>query len=108
MPYKDKEKHRKYMKEYRLKNKNKLNTYSQEWRESQKDGYNRVYLLEDYNYVGMTEQPIKERFRVHKAKFGRDCTNHRILYKTKSKSDAKELEALLHDMGYEGKHERWS
>ena len=74
-----------------------------EYREKQKDGYHRVYLLEDYNYVGVTIN-VNNRFSVHKSKFNRDCTNHRILYKTKDRKEALELEELLHDIGYEGKH----
>ena len=72
-----------------------------DYKNNQKDGYHRVYLLEDYNYVGVTNN-INHRFNQHKWKSNRDCTNHRVLYKTKDRSEALELEALLHDMGYEG------
>ena len=76
--------------------------WNKKYRESQKDGYYKVYLLEDYNYVGYTGQSLKARFALHKCKNNRDCTNHRVLYKTKSKKEAKELESFLHSMGYEG------
>ena len=101
--------HREYMKEYRKKlketNPNKLKEEAKKRYEKQLDGHYSVYLLEDYNYVGYTNC-LYWRFANHKSKKGRDCTNHRVLYKTKDISEAKELEALLHDMGYEGKYER--
>jgi predicted GIY-YIG superfamily endonuclease len=92
-----------YAKQYYLKNREKLLKQRAEYRETLKQDYYSVYLLEDYNYVGVTNQ-IKLRFAEHKRKHNRDCTNYRILYKTKSKKDARELELLLHDLGYEGKH----
>ena len=113
MPYKDKEKYKEYQKAYQLKNKLKLSEYKKQYREDNKerlkeyfkgygkDGYNYVYLLEDYNYVGCTNS-ISNRFRAHKSEHKRDCTNHRILYKTKDRSEALELEQLLHSMGYNG------
>ena len=95
-----KEERNAYMKEYRAKNPQRTKQY----RDNQKDGYHRVYLLEDYNYVGVTNN-IKQRFYLHKSQHNRDCTNHRVLYKTKSREDALELEELLHDIGYEGRNE---
>lgn len=101
---KNKEKLNARSKEWRANNKEHIKEYNKERRAKQKDGYHRVYLLEDYNYVGVTSN-IYTRFRQHKSEFKRDCTNHRVLYKTKDRSEALELEALLHDMGYEGKHQ---
>ena len=94
-------------KKYYLKNKEKRKEYLKEYRANQKDGYHRVYLLEDYNYVGVTNN-ISHRFCKHKSEHNRDCTNHRVLYKTKDRSEALELEALLHDMGYEGKNNKYA
>jgi len=98
-------KNKEYYKKYYLENKEKLSEYAKDYykqyRDDKKDGYHRVYLLEDYNYVGVTDN-IYYRFNLHKSKFNRDCTNHRVLYKTKDRDEALELEALLHDMGYEG------
>ena len=97
----NKEERRKaYQKEYYKKWKENNKDY---YKGQGKDGYQYVYLLEDYNYVGCTNS-ISNRFKVHKCENDRDCTNHRILYKTKDRSEAFELEALLHDIGYEGKH----
>jgi len=107
------EKHRQAQRRYYQKNKEKVLAKAKQWRnknkdyqtnywKSLKDGYHRVYLLEDYNYVGVTDS-IYRRFAKHKYLHNRDCTNHRILYKTKSREDALELEELLHDIGYKGK-----
>ncbi len=63
-----------------------------------------VYLLEDDNYVGVT-QNINYRKAVHKH-LNRNIDKLRILYSTKKRSDALELEELLHTMGYEGKHNK--
>ena len=63
---------------------------------------NVVYLLEDENYVGVT-QNIEWRMSQHRSK-GKSTNNYRILHSTPNREDALELEELLHDMGYEGKH----
>ena len=97
----NKEKRKEYSKQYYLANKQKVKEKVKKYKNNQKDGYHRVYLLEDYNYVGVTNN-ITHRFGQHKSEYSRDCNNHRILYKTKDRSEALELEALLHDMGYEG------
>ena len=82
-------------------NKEYRNTYAKEYIHSLKDGEHKVYLLPECNYVGVTNNPIR-RFIEHKS-VGRDNTNPRILYSTPDREEAEELEALLHDMGYEGK-----
>ena len=64
-----------------------------------------VYLLtEDVPWVGYTEN-IYDRMCNHKSN-GRitNLKSYRVLYTTTDKSEAKELEALLHDEGYLGKH----
>ena len=101
---KNKEKRKEYDKQYYLANKEKVKEKVKKFKANQKDGYHRVYLLEDYNYVSVTNN-IKQRFYLHKSQHNRDCTNHRVLYKTKSREDALELEELLHDIGYEGRNE---
>ena len=97
------EKHREYCKRYRDNNKEQL-VLAQKNRLKKlraTESY-KVYLLEDYNYVG-TSQLLSRRFAQHRYENNRDCTNHRILYTTQDRSDALELEELLHDMGYEGR-----
>ena len=101
------QKRKEYNSKWRLKNKEKIKYYYKDYHNNKKDGYHRVYLLQDYNYVGVTNN-IYYRFNTHKLKENRDCSNHRILYKTKDRSEALELEALLHDMGYEGKSKRYN
>ena len=98
---------REYNKKFYYENKQRAKDYYKKYTDNKKDGYHRVYLLEDYNYVGLTNS-IYHRFINHKSKENRDCSNHRILYKTKDRSEALELEALLHDMGYEGKSKRYN
>ena len=90
-----------YNKKYRLENKEKIAAYYKEYHNNKKDINHNVYLLEDYNYVGVTNN-LYYRFNTHKTKENRDCSNHRILYKTKDRSEALELEQLLHSMGYKG------
>jgi len=102
-PEKYKEINNKATKKYYHNNKEYFSDYAKNRLQSLKDGYYKVYLLEDYNYVGVTGN-ITGRFYSHKYHNDRDCTNHRILYKTKDRGEALELEALLHDMGYEGRH----
>lgn len=72
--------------------------------ESKRDGYHRVYLLTERNYAGTT-QDLYQRMNRHK-KDGNitDTNNFRVLYKTKDRDEALELESLLHDMGYKGRH----
>ena len=84
---------------WREKNKLKFQEYSKKRYNSTNDGYYRVYLIDDY--VGMSIN-IKNRMYWHKNVMKRDISNYRVLYKTKSKKDARELESLLHDMGYKG------
>jgi hypothetical protein len=106
-----------YHKEYYLKNKAKVLAKNKEYRdshkddekirnkerfESTKDGYHIVYLLEDCKYVGVTNN-LQHRLRQHKTN-GRDITNHLILYKTTNRDEAHEVESLLHEIGFEGKH----
>ena len=97
---KNKDKRKLQMKNYYQKNKDNILEQRKEYYIDNIDDYYSVYLLEDYNYVGYTNS-IKWRFTNH-IKAGKDCTNYRVLYKTKSKKDALELEAFLHSMGYEG------
>ena len=76
---------------------------NKKWSESVKDGHFSVYLLPDHNYVGQTSC-MYDRMNNHRSQCGRNVNNVRILYTTKCRDEALELEELLHDMGYEGKH----
>ena len=69
-----------------------------------KDGLHHVYLIPKDNYVGTSEQ-LKMRLAGHRY-YGRDTTGWRILYSTKNRDEALELESLLHDLGYNGRHNR--
>ena len=92
-----KEYQRKYQKEY---------YHTHELYENCKDGYHRVYLLEDYNYVGCTGISLQKRFNGHKSEFGRIIKKDRykVLFKSKDRDEALQVEAQYHDMGYEGRH----
>ena len=92
--------HKRQAAEYYLKNKEKLHAHNKAYTESKKDGNYHVYTIS--NYAGVTTVP-DTRLQQHKNK-GRDGNTWRVLYSTPYESDALELEALLHDMGYEGRH----
>ena len=77
--------------------------YMKKYNPTKKDGHYSVYLLPDHNYVGQTNS-IYHRMTSHRSDNGRNTDNVRVLYTTKSRDEALELEALLHDMGYEGRH----
>ena len=73
---------------------------------SKRDGYHRVYLLTERNYAGTT-QDIYQRMNRHKTDGNiTNSKNYRVLYKTKNRDEALELESLLHDIGYEGRHSK--
>ena len=113
---KNKEKLDKVNKEYARNNKEKVNEYQRKYQkdyyhenetyENSKDGYHRVYLLKDYNYVGCTQLPLQKRFNGHKSECGRIIKEGRyeVLFKSKDRDEALRVEAQYHDMGYEGKH----
>ena len=97
---KNKGKRKTSFQKYYKKNKEVLSSYNKQWVESKKDGNYHVYIIN--NYAGITAAP-DIRLQQHKNK-GRDGNTWRVLYSTPYESDALELEALLHDMGYEGRH----
>ncbi len=83
-------------------NPTKWRTKNREWITGKKDGLTHVYMLEN-EYVGVTNN-LYARMTHHK--HVGNPTNYRVLYSTKNRADALELEELLHDMGYEGKHNK--
>ena len=81
-------------------NPEKWRALNREWIVSKEDGLHHVYLLKN-EYVGITKN-LYHRMSVHKH-FGNPeiaC----ILHSTPDRENALELEGLLHDMGYKGKH----
>lgn len=69
-----------------------------------KTGIHHVYLLPKENYVGVTEFPSLRILDRHKNHYKRNIEGWRILHSTKIRDEALELEELLHDMGYNGRH----
>ena len=61
-----------------------------------------VYLLPEENYVGTTSW-LEHRIIGHQ-RLGRTTEGIRVLYSTKNRDEALELEDLLHDIGYDGRH----
>ena len=84
-----------------IRNKPERKIYAKNYRESLNDALYSVYLLINEKYGGVTQSMYK-RLQNHK-NLGRD-TEYRVLYQTKDRDEALELEALLHDEGYKGKH----
>ena len=95
--------HIEYVKQYRKNNPEK----EKQWNENEITGISLVYLLPDHNYVGVTNR-FNRRMSDHRSTQGRNTDNVRVLYTTKSRDEALELEALLHDMGYEGRNENYT
>ena len=97
--YVDNERSKKFAKE----NPEKVNEINRRIYHNQKDGKCRVYMLpNENNYVGQTVH-IKKRMDLHKSD-GNNTTDYRVLMACDTVEDAKELESLLHDMGYPGKY----
>ena len=99
----NKDKHLEYQRKYQKDYYHENQTY-----EKSKDGYHRVYLLEDYNYVGCTQQPLRKRFNGHKSDFGRIVKEgrYKVLFKSLDRNEALKVESQYHDMGYEGRHKQ--
>tara|TARA_R110000796_G_scaffold203982_3_gene320171 strand:+ start:202 stop:657 length:456 start_codon:yes stop_codon:yes gene_type:complete len=105
-----------YLKQYRKNNPGKQKSWSKkyddkpstklkksQYYEENKDGHYSVYLLPNHNYVGKTNC-VEHRMSNHRSQHSRYTKNVRILYTTKCEAEALELEALLHDLGYEGRN----
>ena len=116
MAYKNKEKQREYLKNWRENNKEKTKAYDKFHNEankekkavqkkanyeSKKDGLFTVYLLVNENYVGQTSG-LYARLNNHKNKHGRDVSDVQILGKYKTREEAKAVEAEYHSKGYLG------
>ena len=81
-------------------NKEHYHAYNKQYKESKKDGLYHVYTVD--NYAGQTTNVWRRK--VDHKHSGKDMNTFRVLYSTPDYSDALELEALLHDEGYEGRH----
>ena len=81
-------------------NKELYHAYNHRYSQSKKDGLYHVYIID--NYAGQTTNLWRRK--VEHKNIGRDINNFRVLYSTPDYSQALELEALLHDEGYEGRH----
>lgn len=90
---------------YRTNNKDKESKRKKEYRDLQKSKpiIHHVYLLPNENYVGTTMNVV-ERMSKHRIVNKRNTNNYRILSSFSNREDALELEELLHNMGYDGKH----
>ena len=89
-------------KEYKDTHKDEAKIRRKEFYEASKDEYHTLYLLQNCNYVGVTNN-LKQRIIQHTLN-GKDCSNHIVLYKTKNREVALKLESLLHDEGFDGRH----
>jgi predicted GIY-YIG superfamily endonuclease len=92
-------------KDYRIENVEKESKRKKEYRDLQKSKpiIHHVYLLPNENYVGTTMNVV-ERMSKHRIVNKRNTNNYRILSSFSNREDALELEELLHNMGYDGKH----
>jgi hypothetical protein len=75
--------------------------YVNQWMKSHKLDYHIVYLLPDYNYVGVTDNPYV-RMSVHKCEENRNTSNWIELARYVDRQEALTHEARLHAEGYEG------
>ena len=76
--------------------------YQKQYHLDKKDNHHSVYLLPKHNYVGITNS-IYHRMGWHRSN-GRDTTDYRILETFQDRKLGLELEAHLHNLGYEGKY----
>ena len=72
-----------------------------------KDGLHHVYIQQDINYAGVTNSP-KWRKTSHVTNKGANKEDFRVIYSSKSRDECLELEALLHDIGFEGRNANYN
>ena len=89
------------IKKSRLDNKEKIAEYSKNYRKNKKHKPT-VYLLPFENYIGTTED-LRHRILKHKYA-GINVDDYRVIAEFDNRLDALEVEGLLHDLGYNGKH----
>ena len=99
---KDNDDNKEYQAKWILENKEHKNELDRQYHHANKDGGYVVYLTKD-DYAGAT-QHTKNRLSVHESKRGYEGKYLCVLHKTDCEYEATELEDLLHDMGYKGRH----
>ena len=92
----------KYDKKYNTENRDKQLKYQRNYNSQFEDGLHSVYITKD-NYAGITNNSVR-RAREHKHQNNTNYPLLCVIYKTPNRNEALELESLLHDMGYRGKH----
>jgi hypothetical protein len=97
------EQSKKYSKKWRQENAEKIKKYRKKHRESLKDGFHHVYYLPNHNYVGTTDL-IVERMSKHRSDHNRITDNYEILASFEDRDKALRFERLMHDSGFEGRH----
>jgi len=90
-----------YQQQWYLNNKKHKQEYEIEYHKLLTLPYYIIYLLPDYNYVGITNNPTY-RMRLHKSQRNRNTDNWIELARYENKEEALAHEARLHDTGYEG------
>ena len=88
------------MREYYLKNKNKINQYTYEHTKSHQDGLFHVYIT-DKDYAGQTKN-VYARKIAHKYN-GKDVTDFRVIASFTTRQEALIFEEQLHTKGYRGR-----
>jgi hypothetical protein len=86
---------------YKLKNRKRISEVEKLRYYSKKHKY-ALYLLTD-GYVGITTD-LNKRLSMHRCHYDRDTNNARVLAYFDNKADAREVEDLLHSIGYSGKY----
>lgn len=79
---------------------NNIESYKQYYT-NKKLSYNIVYLLPDYNYVGVTDNPTFRMYR-HQSKHNRNTSNWVELKRFDTREEALAYESQLHSQGYAG------
>ena len=78
-------------------------SYHKKYYSGHKDNLHHVYILPEEHYAGTTSSVYSREIN-HRNQHNRDTTGMRVIYSTKNREEALELESLLHDIGYKGRH----
>ena len=99
---KDNSKHKEYQAQWKEENYEHKLKLDRQYYQDKKDGIYSVYITKD-NYAGVTGN-IYDRANHHKRRKGNISPFLCVIHQTDCEYDASELEDLLHDIGYKGKH----